>query len=93
MPPPFLLYVQMLVMQLQTRDTNGARQTRLRAQVSEPPSNDSNTKYPLKLHVHVLVTDTVEHLLIMYVLNWLRVCKYMQCVSQDVVFTCHLPAI
>lgn len=47
MPPPSLLYIQMLVMQLQTRDTHGVRQTHLRLQVSQPPSNDSSVFPPL----------------------------------------------
>lgn len=70
MPAPSLLYVQMLVMQLQTRDTRGARQTRLNLRVSQDSLAGSAAalhgvaSHYTWLHVyarHACMSDTVRY--------------------------------
>lgn len=48
MPSPSLLYTQMLVTQLQTRDTRGLRPTRPKSQVSQ----DTTASSPRRQHEH-----------------------------------------
>lgn len=80
MPPPSLLYIQMLVMQLQTQDTHGVRQKHLKSQVSQTPLKA--TQHDSLVYTATLHSGRLLHLVSIYCM--LHVQAQHACVSDTV---------